>query len=511
MAGAMRGAGGVGSDTLTYSMPGLAFPSEADFRTFREQAVRAIRQNVGRLIEPCLRESPEKNVETYVNFVRVDFQPAVRSGEGVPAVVMDIELAKIKPDKLHPPFVVNIPMPTPESIKRAEAQEKLANALSLRHFKQISPEIQRIMKRPRTNNGTYNDVWVVEDSVYLKGKLRESPSPEDIHEYNKENMIKFVYTCYMYSICNFFVSIDNPPVYNFIAEPRGFFRTIENSTAVIKVENVGMDLATFLQQKSSGDMVDHSLIAEVLLQVNLVLYYAFVLLNLVHGDLHKANICVKEGRCTMLVPGTRDRLEFSHKVYLIDFDWACFKSRGRRDIFPDAATKFFLEYKCVKFNQDFLLVNTENPPKFTKILNDTKSAMKRAYYRNRGDVMAKYKYKNVRHVNYLNVLFNWLKQKFRKANTPPLGNRMNLFTQYFGHFFFSIPERYFETNKEVWTAYLTLRRYSDVLGFYITSLNSPEEAEAGGKRQRESQELQEKRAKTTAQALLTQAFSGLTF
>lgn len=510
----MRGAGGVKSDTLTYSMPGLAFATGGDFGRFRYRAVEAIRNNVKELIEPCL--NIKKKADSYLQFVHVDVQPAARlhDDKSIAAVVMDIQPAELNPDKASSPFVVNIPMPDRESIERAKVQKKLAEAFSIRNFKRLGFEIQHIMEQRSTNGGVYNDVWVVGDSVYLKSKLRESPSPEVIDEYKKETIIKFVYTCYMYSICNFFVSIDDSPVYNFIAKPQGLFRTRDESF-VVKVENVGMDLATFLQQKSGEDMVDHSLIAEVLLQVNLVLYYAFVLLNLVHGDLHTKNICVKKEKCTMLVPGTQERLEFSHKVYLIDFDWACFKSGDHKNIFPDAATKFFLKDKCITFNQDFLLVNTSSTLS-PEELRHTENAMERAHKLNPGDAMTKYKLQNVKYIILLNRLFRQLYTQFYRVYHRRQDKQTKYFLNHFSHLFFSIPKKAFLNNSILRDPYKEIMIYSNFLGKYITKVFPPKMREVGGKRRGNRRGdnppgLQEKRAKMAAQVLLTQAFSGLTF
>jgi hypothetical protein len=495
MAGAMHGVWAAGPETLTYSMPGLVFPKEDFFQAFRQYAVDYIRENVGSMLRQCLWW--KKFDDTYVNFVRVDLRPVALSDKSVTAVAMDIQLTNIKPD----PFVVDIPMPAPGSFRRLIEPKELAKALSLEPFQHISREIQSLMRKRATNEGKYNRVWVVEDSVYLKSKLGKNPDPKDIHKDNVETMIKFVYTCYLYSICKFFENSPNPPVYNFIAEPRGFFHT-QGDSAVVKVKNVGKSVAQFLRDESRKVEKNYSLIAEVLLQVNLVLYYASVLLNLVHGDLHSKNICVKEKEpCTMLVPGTQDRLAFSQKVYLIDFDWACFKSRDRREIFPDTTSQNFLRDKCRTFRQDFLLVNTTLTP-LLKLLNKTEIAMERAYLNNLEDVMARYKFINVKHVRFLNELFNLVKDNLLDLYYPPETDRMTQYLEYLGHFLFSIPQEYFRKNKTLWNEYNRLVRYCDVQGFYITTLNGTL-SEKPQKRKREPL--------SAAQVLLAQAFSGLTF
>lgn len=452
--------------TLTYSMPEkLTFSKVTDFSGFKVLAEYQIREKVELMIESWLRK--REFAETYANFVLVDLKSVKSSGEDGIAVVMDIQLTDVESDR------------------------SFEEALTLEPFQEISEELQDFLQHtPRTTSGSYNDVWAREDSVYIM-------SNEGSQEVNVQTMIKFVYTCYMYSICDFFERYSEFTVYNFIAEPQGFFYS-ERIPAVVKVKNVGMDLRRFISRNKNN----HNLIAEVLLQVNLVLYYASVLLNLVHGDLHSSNICVKEGeRCWMVVPGTRDRLVFSQKVYLIDFDWACFKSGDRKYVFPDAATQGYERHKCRTFRQDFLLVNTSLPVS-EKWLEKTENQMKLAYRGNLKNVMLKYKFKNVTHVKFLNDLFNFVKRTFDSLYPPPRTERMQEYLTHFGHFLFSIPPMYFRKTQQLQNEYDRLVKYCGVQDFYITTLNG---TVRGTPKKRKAE------AMSAAQVLLAQAFSGLTF
>jgi hypothetical protein len=63
-----------------------------------------------------------------------------------------------------------------------------------------------------------------------------------------------------------------------------------------------------------------------------------------------------------------------------------------------------------------------------------------------------------------------------------------------------------------------MMKHSNFMGKYITKVFPPKMREVGGKRQKDERgdkldplDPQKKRARATAQALLTQAFSGLTF